>query len=103
MALPFVTRKREPKSESLIFLLCQLLFGAWLSDGDKAFWKFIETGIGVPFGTHKRFRMAFTKQVQFAKHGWIGGVAQADRRGIIPEKGSFPFIRRKTCFRGRVI
>lgn len=103
MALPFVTRKREPKSESLIFLLCQLLFGAWLSDGDKAFWKFIETGIEMTFGAYEALWICFTKRIQLAKHGWIGGVTQANGGRVIPEKRGFPFIRRKPRFRGCVI
>ena len=103
MALPFVTRKREPKSDGLTFLLRQFLFLGRFSDGDKALGKFIETGIEMTFGAYEALWICFTKRIQLAKHGWIGGVTQTNGRGIIPEKGSFPFIRRETCFRGRVI
>lgn len=69
MALPFVTRKREPKSDGLTFLLRQ-----FFSDGDKALGKFIETGIEMTFGAYEALWICFTKRIQLAKHGWIGGV-----------------------------
>lgn len=73
MALPFVTRKREPKSDGLTFLLRQFLFLGRFSDGDKALGKFIETGIEMTFGAYEALWICFTKRIQLAKHGWIGG------------------------------